>query len=185
MTPFEHISVLISIVIGFAITTLLSGAVRLLHRRNSVIWYWPAVVWMVTLLLIDVQVWWSRFAWRNVPTWTFATFFAMLLVPIGAYALSAMIVAEPDETPIDLRKEYFGRRQVFFGLVIASLLASYIPDVLATGRLGNPVDVWTKAALIAIDIPAMVTADEAYHKFLAVAALVAFCAYIALLFAAI
>jgi hypothetical protein len=110
LTPFEHISVLISIVIGFAITTLLAGAVRLVHRRGSVIWYWPSVVWMVTLLLIDVQVWWSRFAWRNVTTWTFVTFLAMLLVPIGAYVLSALAVAEPAELPINLRREYFIRR---------------------------------------------------------------------------
>lgn len=185
MTAFEHISVLISIVIGFAITTLLAGAVRLVHRRDSVIWYWPSAVWMVTLLIIDVQVWWSRFAWRTLSTWSFATFIAMLLVPIGAYVLSALLVAEPAEMPIDLRKEYFARRQVFFGVLIAAIGASYLPDLLVTGRLGNPADAWTKAAIIAIGVPALFTADEAYHKFLAVATLVVFCGYVAALFAQI
>jgi len=185
VTAFEHISVLISIVIGFAITTLLAGAVRLVHRRDSVVWYWPSVVWMVTLLLIDIQVWWSRFAWRNVTTWSFATFLAMLLVPIGAYILSALAVAEPAELPIDQRNEYFVRRQVFFGVLCATIAASYLPDILVSGNLGSPADAWTKAMMIALNVPALLTADERYHKFLAVAGLAIFCGYIAFLFAQI
>ena len=171
--------------IGFAITTLLAGAVRLVHRRNSVIWYWPSAIWMVTLLIIDIQVWWSRFSWRNLPAWTFATFIAMLLVPIGAYVLSALLVAEPAEFPIDLRKEYFTRRQVFFGVIIATLAASYLPDLLTARNLGNPIDASMKAVMIAIDVPALFTKNEGYHKFLAVAALVIFCGYVTILFSQI
>lgn len=171
--------------IGFAITTLLAGAVRLVHRRDSVMWYWPSGVWMVTLLIIDVQVWWSRFSWRRLQTWSFATFIAMLLVPIGAYVLSALLVAEPAELPIDLRREYFVRRQVFFGVLVATLAASYLPDVLTNGNLGNPVDAWMKAGMIALNIPALFTKDERYHKLLAVAGLAIFCGYVAILFARI
>jgi hypothetical protein len=185
VTAFEHISVLISIVIGFAITTLLAGAVRLVHRRDVVRWYWPSIVWMVTLLLIDVQVWWSRFAWRGLRTWTFATFVAMLLVPIGAYVLSALIVAEPAELPIDLRAEYFVRRQVFFGVILATLAASYLPDLLVSGTLGNSLDASMKAFMMAISAGALFSANETYHKFNAIAALLMFCGYIGVLFAQI
>lgn len=174
---------LISIVIGFAITTLLAGAVRLVHRRDVVRWYWPSVVWMLTLLLIDIQVWWSRFGWRGLAHWSFATFVAMLLVPIGAYVLSALIVAEPAETPIDLRKEYFVRRPVFFGVIIATLAASYLPDLFVSGSLGNPTDASMKAVMMALNVPALVTANETYHKFNAVVALAIFCAYVGVLFA--
>jgi hypothetical protein len=185
VTAFEHISVLISIVIGFAITTLLAGAVRLVHRRDAVIWYWPSIVWMVTILLIDIQVWWSRFGWRQLRIWTFATFVAMLLVPIGAYVLSALIVAEPAEMPIDLRKEYFVRRQVFFGVITATLAASYLPDVLVYGNLGNPVDAWMKVIMMALNTVALLTANETFHKVNAVVALLTFCSYIGILFAQI
>lgn len=185
MTAFEHISVLISIVIGFAVTTLLGGAVRLVHRRSSVVWYWPSVLWMITLLLLDAQVWWSRFGWRNLSTWTFATFFTMLLVPIGAYALSALLVAEPDERPIDLRKEYFGRRQVFFGALIATVAASYLPDLLTGGGFGNRLDASLKAGIIVVNAPALFSSDERLHKFLSVFGLVVICAYIAVLFSVI
>lgn len=109
----------------------------------------------------------------------------MLLVPIGAYVLSALIVAEPAETPIDLRKEYFVRRPVFFGVIIATIAASYLPDILVSGNLGNPTDAAMKAVMMALNLPALLSASEAYHKFNAVAALLIFCAYIGVLFAAI
>jgi len=185
MTPFEHISVLLSIVVGFAITTLLAGAVRLIHRRNAVVWYWPTLLWMITMLLLDVQIWWSRFSWRTLPTWTFATFFAMLLVPIGAFALSALLVAEPDEKPIDQRKEYFARRQAFFGIGVFTIAASFLPDLLVTGHWGHPLDVAVKSTWIVLDCLALVSANERFHKGLAIVTLLMTGAYIALLFAAI
>ena len=185
MTAFEHISVLISIVIGFALTTLLAGAVRLIHRRGAVIFYWPTILWMITMLLLDVQIWWSRFSWRTLPTWTFATFFAMLLVPIGAFALSALLVAEPDETPIDQRKEYFARRQAFFAIGAFTIAVSFLPDLLVTGHWGRPLDVGVKATWIILDVLALVSANEVFHKTVAVITLVMTCAYIGLLFAAI
>jgi hypothetical protein len=183
MTPFEHILVLLSIVIGFAITTLLGGVVRLVHRRSDVVWYWPAAVWFFIVLLLDVQIWWSRFGWRHVRTWSFASFFAMLLLPIGAYALSALLVAEPDEKPIDLRKEYFARRQVFFGIFIATVAASYLPDLLIGRNFGAPTDAIAKAVIIAINVPPLLSANETLHKVLAVAGVCIICAYIAVLFA--
>jgi hypothetical protein len=185
MTPFEHISVLISVVIGFAITTLLAGAVRLIHRRDAVIFYWPTELWMITMLLLNVQIWWSRFAWRALQTWTFATFFAMLLVPIGAYALSALLVAEPDERPIDQRKEYFARRQAFFIIGVFTLVASFLPDLLVNGNWGRPLDVALKVTWIILDVLALVTANEIFHKAIAVVTLAMACAYIGLLFATI
>jgi len=109
----------------------------------------------------------------------------MLLVPIGAYVLSALIVAEPAEVPIDLRKEYFARRQVFFGVIIATIAASYLPDILVSGNLGNPVDASMKAVMMALSAPALLGANEAYHKFNAIAGLLIFCAYIGVLFSQI
>lgn len=109
----------------------------------------------------------------------------MLLVPIGAYVLSALIVAEPAEMPIDLRNEYFARRQVFFGVIIATIAASYLPDVLVSGNLGNPVDASMKAVMMALNVPALLSTNEAYHKFNAVAGLLIFCGYIGVLFSQI
>jgi hypothetical protein len=94
-------------------------------------------------------------------------------------------VAEPAELPIDLRAEYFVRRQVFFGVILATLAASYLPDLLVSGTLGNSLDASMKAFMMAISAGALFSANETYHKFNAIAALLMFCGYIGVLFAQI
>jgi hypothetical protein len=58
-------------------------------------------------------------------------------------------------------------------------------DLLDNHGFGNPTDAWAKVAMIAIDVPAMATANETYHKALSVTALLIVCAYVGALFARI
>ena len=79
MDAFSYLSVLLSIVLGLAITQLLSGFAALVHARRRVTMYWPVPVQMAVTLLITVQVWWAMFGLREVRHWTFAAFLILLL----------------------------------------------------------------------------------------------------------
>ena len=54
MTQFEYLSVLVSIIVGLALTQLLSGAARLIQLRRRVRMHAPTLLWMATLFLIDI-----------------------------------------------------------------------------------------------------------------------------------
>jgi hypothetical protein len=56
MDAFSYLSVLISIILGLAVTQVLQGFRGLMLARSRVRAYWPSMVWAVALLLIDVQV---------------------------------------------------------------------------------------------------------------------------------
>ena len=45
MDAFSYLSVLLSIILGLAITQLLQGVGRLLQERQRVRIYWPVLVW--------------------------------------------------------------------------------------------------------------------------------------------
>ena len=45
MTPFEHLAVLISLVLGLAIAQLLTTAHRLVLARERVRFYWLPLTW--------------------------------------------------------------------------------------------------------------------------------------------
>ena len=64
MTPFEYLSVLVSIIVGLALTQLLSGAARLIQLRRRVVMHPATLWWMASLFLINVQVWWVAFERR-------------------------------------------------------------------------------------------------------------------------
>lgn len=76
MDAFSYLSVLISIILGLAVTQVLQGFRGLMLARSRVRTYWPALVWAVLVLVICVQVWWAMFglSQRTAARWTFLDF---------------------------------------------------------------------------------------------------------------
>jgi len=70
MQAFQHLSVLVSIVVGMAVSQLIFGLGQLVRRRGSARidpLYIPS---NAIVLLILVDSWWSTFSWSNVPGWS-------------------------------------------------------------------------------------------------------------------
>ena len=59
MEAFGHLSVLISIILGLAITQLLQGLRGLVLERSRIRLYWIPIAWAAIVLLICVQAWWA------------------------------------------------------------------------------------------------------------------------------
>lgn len=120
MTPFEYLSVLISIVLGLGLTELLSGLQRLVHARDRVELHWLPLVWSALVFVILVQWWWAAFGFRGQAEWNFVSFLLILMVPVLLYVAAALVLPPSEDAGgrYDLRTHYFGIHRVFF-LVIA------------------------------------------------------------------
>ena len=121
MTPLEHLTVLISIVIGLGIAQLLISVHRLALARRRVRLYWLAIMWVVLLFVAQVEWWWSIFAIReeiNRRPWNFFYFLFVLLSPVSLYLAAAFALPEiaPEES-YDLREYYYDSRGWFFAMV--------------------------------------------------------------------
>ncbi|MDQ6939493.1 MAG: hypothetical protein M3119_04975, partial [Verrucomicrobiota bacterium] len=79
MDEFSYLSVLLSIILGLAVTQILQGFRGLMLSRTQVRLYWPTLVWALLLLVVFVQTWWAMFSLRNQQDWTFAGFAIVLL----------------------------------------------------------------------------------------------------------
>lgn len=91
MTPFDFISVALSLVLGLGITCLLSSAVQMFRSRHSVELDWIALAWAAVILFWQLQFWWAIYELATiVQTWTqpaFAALVALLLFVAGALIL--------------------------------------------------------------------------------------------------
>lgn len=74
MDQFSYLAVLLSIILGLAVTQVLTGFRGLLQSRTTVRLYWPPLAWAFLLLLVFVQSWWPMFGLREQAEWTFAGF---------------------------------------------------------------------------------------------------------------
>lgn len=183
MDAFSYLSVLLSIVLGLAVTQLLSGFAALVQARSRITMYWPVPVQMAATFLGAVQVWWAMFGMRQVQHWTFANFLILLLQVVSIYLMAAFITPDiPNETRTDLRAVYFREARWFFGSLLGALVISLIKNVLIAGHLQNPVDLAGHGVFGALALTGMISRSDTVHRFIAPLSLLAYLLYIALLF---
>jgi hypothetical protein len=183
MDSFSYLSVLLSIIVGLAVTQILQGVRVLILARSTARLYAPSLIWAALLLLIATQMWWSAFELREQPVWTF-WLYGIILIQVGLLYLASGLVL-PDLRPheIDLEADYFANRRWFFGLLAGTAVASILKDVELYGALPHQANLLFHLAMIASCCAAIVIANRRYHAILAPASLIFFVVYIALLFA--
>lgn len=108
MDAFTYLSVLLSIVLGLAMTQILQGFRGLVLTRSTIRTYWPCVLWAVLLLVIDVQSWWAMYGLRGHTDWSFLAFAVVLMQTVVLYMLAGIVFPDIDnEHPVDLRAHYY------------------------------------------------------------------------------
>ncbi len=183
LDAFNYLSVLLSIILGLAITQVLKGYRGMLLTRASVNFYWPTLVWSFSLLLIFTQSWWSMFGMRHMRHWTFATFGVVVLQTIVSYMMAALVF--PDffgEKRVDLREHYYAHARWFYGLTIALLFVSLGKEEILEGRLPDTADVVFHCAFILGSLGAAMTRNRIYHEVVNAAMAILIVAYVFVLF---
>ncbi|MBV8376022.1 MAG: hypothetical protein JO279_03375 [Verrucomicrobia bacterium] len=183
MESFNYLSVLLSIVLGLAITQVLLGLRGLILTRAKVKLYFPTLIWAGLALLFPVQAWWASFSMRMHANWTFPALLIIMLQTISIYMVAALVL--PDVTGdaiIDLRDHYFAHRSWFFAAVLGTLVFSAAKELALAGHLPNRVNLAFHAIFGLLSIMGATMRPEWFHKLMAPAAVLLFLVYIALLF---
>lgn len=182
MDEFSYLSVLLSIILGLAITQILQGLRGIVLARARVRLYWPVLAWAGLLLLIDVQSWWAMFGLRDVVNWTFPMFSIVLAQTIVQYMLAAIVLPDFAQDEVDLHRHYYDHVRWLFGLLVLLLLISLGKDLLITGHLPDRKNLAFHLFTICTSLSAMFVRNEWYHKAMPIIGLLVFVAYISVLF---
>jgi hypothetical protein len=183
MTPFEYLSVLISIIVGLAITQLLSGAARLIQLRRRVRPHATTLCWMVFLFLLDTQIWWAAFFRRFNQDWNFFLFLFYLLQPTLAFLLSYLVLPElGDEDEIDLPANFAGNRPWFFALLALLPLVSLMDEYIDVGTIPRDADAAFRVLFLVLSVMAGRVRSARVQLWIAATTLALLCGYVGLLF---
>ncbi len=183
MDAFSYLSVLLSIILGLAITQILQGIGRVIQARDRIVFFWPPLVWAALLVLLSVQSWWALFGLRTREHWSFFPFLVVVLQTINLYLTTALILPEigPGEQ-VDLRVAYFKQARWFFSLSIVAVVISLAKDLVLNGSFPTPANTCIQLVFVGIAVSAIVIKREWYHKFIALLTTALFALYIVLLF---
>jgi hypothetical protein len=136
MSEFEHLSVLISIVIGLGLTQLLTDTHKLVQARERVAPYWLPIVWSILLFIAMVEWWWASWTFQNLQ-FNFVFYLFILLSPIALYLAVAFVLpdVEANNAQIDMRVYYFATSKFFFALLALSTFLDAIRRAVQTGSV--------------------------------------------------
>lgn len=182
MSPFDYLIILVSIVLGLAITNVLTRLATLITSRHLVDFYWPPVAWAIWIFFISVQHWWAQWSARHTEP-SFAGYWLGILVPVGTFLLSALVLPEREENGrIDLGRWYFHNRVWFFAVLCSLPLLSIAEEVVRSGRMASTINLAFLLAFAAISAIAIFLPSRRAQSWITGQAMVMTLLYVALLY---
>ena len=163
MAPYEHVVVVMSIVLGLAVTQLLKGAAQLYRKRASVQAYWLHWAWVVLLVFFSLVFWWTFWNYRDIAEWDFFRFVVYLSPSIALFFLTAIAFPDPSEPAADMKAYYFSIRAGFFGtFALLGVLAGLTASVVRGLPVLDPSNLF-RLALVVLSLIVMRSASERVH----------------------
>lgn len=127
MSDFEFLSVLVSVVIGFALTHLLGGLGRAYYFRSVNKMDAVHVGWTVTVFFVLILNWWVFLLWRNFDAWTFSSFFMIILWTTSMYVMALALYPPGRSKDVGYRVIFENNRTWFLStLAIMCLLDLWV-----------------------------------------------------------
>jgi hypothetical protein len=131
MSPFEYVSVLVSIILGLGVALVLSGVAEIIRRWNTITHFWPYQIWIVLVFVLHVQEWWATYDLRSVTTWSLPVFLFVIIYPILLFILANLLFPfRWPEKGMDMKSFYFENCNKFFFCVVLFALISMVQNVV-------------------------------------------------------
>ncbi|GLP89899.1 hypothetical protein [Gluconobacter frateurii] len=130
---FQHVRMIMGMVIGLSMTRLLTGLVRIIQHPNQTRIYPVHIGWVLTLLLMLMHFWWWELWLIELSVWTFETYLFLILYAIVLFFLSAFLFPDTISDYNDYEDFFIRRRKWFFSFFAVTVLFDLI-DTLIKGR---------------------------------------------------
>ena len=173
MTPFEYVTVLISIILGMGITQIVTGVADLVNQWSRVRIYWPHVLWIILVFFLHIQEWWATYELRQFESLRLPTFLFVLLYPMNLFILARILfpIAQSDKD-VDLKAFYFaGYRKIFLWASTLPVL-SLLNNVFVTAHPIHTQALQAGVFALLIVLATRKGMDERIHKAFAIIGIV-------------
>ncbi len=127
ISPFEYVSILISIILGLGITQILSAFSDLLYNYKKIRFYWPHTFWIVFILFLHIQDWFITYQLKDKPVWHLRELLFILLYPISLFCVAKMLLPTNErEERNDMKLFYKSQYPLIFMIVGTSIIISIL-----------------------------------------------------------
>lgn len=170
ITMFDYLAVLISVVLGLAVTHVLTGISAAINRRDRAPLDWLQIFWAVDVLAYVLAVWWGMYWWKHLTTWTVQEFAFLTSYAIVLFLMASALFPGEVGHGADQPSSFERNRLWFFSLLLAAHLID-IPETAAkqvNGLRAVPPQYWFAGpAFILIAVTGLLSSRRRVHAVLA------------------
>jgi hypothetical protein len=169
VSQFEYVAVLVSIIVGLALTQILRGVGRMVTTKDGPRAYWVHLVWTFYVFMNIAMFWWWEFRLGMVD-WSLSIYLVLITYATLLFFIS-LLVQPGNLAGINSYKEYYySRRRWIFGLLIVISLWDFVDSFMkgVDHFLGLGTEyLIIQTTFIAACALASITQNERYHKLFA------------------
>jgi len=129
MTPFEYVSVLISLILGLGITLILAGVARLIKRWETISPFGPYFIWIALAFVLHIHEWWETYQFISLTSWNLPMFLFVIVYPILLFILANLLFPGRWPKSLDLKVFYFSICTKFFLFTILLSLVAILQNI--------------------------------------------------------
>ena len=137
MTPYEYLTVFVSVVTGLAIVHLLGGVSLILDTRVKEHVDWIHAVWTGNVFVTTLLVWWFNFGLTQVQVWSLPHFLTLVAYSVVLYLLAALLYPVRGSEIVDFKAHFECNRARFFLLALAFQFVDMTDALLESRALGT------------------------------------------------
>ncbi len=129
MTPFEYVSVLISLILGLGLTLILSGIARIIKRWETIQPFGPYFIWISLAFVLHIHEWWETYQLTVLSSWSMPMFLFVILYPILLFILANLLFPSRWPKSLDLKEFYFSICHKFFLFTILLSVVAILQNI--------------------------------------------------------
>jgi len=176
METFEYVMVLVSIIIGLALTHILTALGGAIHRLRG---HGPPIrleatylLWVGFVLVWLVSFWWWEFRFQELEiAWTFGLYLFIILYAIWLFLLAVVLVPHRMDGLEDSYAYFLSGRRWFFGALAGALVLDTIDTFLKGVAWGvRPIFVLQTGIFVAACVVGVATENRRLQLLMAAAA---------------
>jgi len=131
MTPFEFIALAISVILGLAITRLISAIGISIRQIRLKRFSWLHGLWQINIFILIPGFWWGLYAWSSLSDWNFFHFIFLIIYITNLYLITDFLIPNLNQEDINFKEHFSKNRKMFFIL----LFLSFFIDLFETNIL--------------------------------------------------
>ncbi len=163
MGLFEFLMIVISVVIGLALSELLTGVGNLLRVRKTVRFYWLHGFLVLGVFFALLQQWWESWDLVNVEAVSFGTVLLNLLPSLVLFLIAHLMFPDPAEDA-DLDEYYYDQAPILWALVLFGTVVGTFAEPILHGTAVFTADNMTGVPMIAICLALALWKNRMLHS---------------------